>query len=48
MNCHYCTLPTTDGDQFHEICAYEVGPLHSCPDCNDTPCTACDPNGDQS
>ena len=50
MRCNYCTLALTADDPapFHEICAYEVGPLHSCPDCHTGPCAACDPNGDQS
>lgn len=43
MSCNYCGLPTPEGGEFHPICRLEVGPLHSCPDCNTSPCAACAP-----
>lgn len=46
MRCNYCGLALAADDvaPFHEICRLEVGPLHSCPDCHTSPCTACDPD----
>ena len=41
--CDYCGHPTPDGERLHEMCALEVGPMHSCPDYGTTPCPSCDP-----